>query len=206
VSRFRATHALLAAAVAMPVLYYATLWGASLTWPEYSHVTRYASELGSAAAPRPWLFNTGIVLTGLLAVLGGLGYYLRLRQLGAGKALPIATSAMLVLFGVSMVLGGLFPMPDPRHGGFGLGLGIHLAPVLLLVAIRRQPELRGLRIFLVLATLLLATMFAIMMGVGGLVTLDNVGLFQRTYSLTLFPWIGIAAWYLLRSAPAAGLR
>lgn len=54
--------------------------------------------------------------------------------------------------------------------------------------------------------MLLATMFAIMMGVGGLVTLDNVGVFQRTYSLTLFPWIGIAAWYLLRSTPAGLLR
>jgi hypothetical protein len=46
-------------------------------------------------------------------------------------------------------------------------------------------------------------MLAVMMGVGGLVTRQNVGLWQRANALAMFPWIGIAAWRLRgASAPA----
>lgn len=30
------------------------------------------------------------------------------------------------------------------------------------------------------------------------VTRANVGLFQRAYALTLFPWVGVGAWYVLQ--------
>jgi len=29
-----------------------------------------------------------------------------------------------VAWGVAMIMGGMFPMPDERHGGFGLGLAV----------------------------------------------------------------------------------
>ena len=106
------------------------------------------------------------------------------------------------LFGVSMFLGGFFPMPDPRHGGFGLGLAIDLAPFLLAAALWRRPSFRSLNVFLLANGLAMLAMLAIMMGVGAFVTRSNVGIYQRVNALTVFIWIGIAAGALLRHVPA----
>lgn len=190
------TDHLLCAAVAAPIVYFGTVIVASLLQPGYNHMSQYASELGSAGAAYPAIFNGGIVLLGMLSTLGGIGYLLGLRDLKVGIGLSLLTGLIVALFGVSMILGGLFPMPDERHGGFGLGLGVHLGPLLLLVALRRRHGIGGFKLFLAAATVAMAVLFAVMMGVGELVTRANVGLFQRAYALSLFPWIGVGAWYV----------
>lgn len=200
---------LLRAGVAVPFLYFGNLILSALLYPGYSHVRQYASELGSASARHPWVFNTGVVLVGLAGVLGGVGLGLALRRLAAPRWTSALVALLTVAWGVSIVLAGLFPMPDPRHGGYGLGLGLLLVPALLAWGIRHRPELRGLQVFLWAAFVAMGAMFAIMMGVGQLVTRANVGLFQRVNALATFPWIGIAAWRLGRdgAAPrAAALR
>lgn len=188
----------LVAGMGVPVLYFGTLLLSSLFYPGYSHVTQYASELGSAAAPYPSLFNTGIILTGLAAMLAGLGFWLGLRGQTGNGLLPALCALCLVLFGISFVMGGTFPMPDERHGAFGIGLGVHVAPLLLAFALWKQQRLRALNIYLIVTALVMLTLFAIMMGVGGMVTRANVGLWQRTYAFFMLTWIGIASLYLNR--------
>jgi hypothetical membrane protein len=192
----RAHRYLLAAGVAVPILYFGNLLLSSLLYPGYSHVTQYASELGSAAARYPAVFNTGVVLLGLTAIAAGPGLGWALRRRGAGRVVSWAVAVLVALFGVGMLLGGLFPMPDPRHGGFGLGMANVLVPPLLVWGLRQRPELRGLRLFLALSFVVMASLLAVMFGVGQLVTRANVGLWQRAYALSSFPWIGIAAWAL----------
>lgn len=201
---------LLRAAIAVPVLYFATLIVASLLYPGYSHLTQYASELGSATARWPLVFNTGTVVGGLLAIAGGAGFFLALRRV-AHPALAALTGLCVALFGVGFVFGGLFPMPDPRHGGYGTGMAVHLAPVFLVAAIWNARQPRWLRPFLLGVIVYMAAMFLVMMGIGDLVTRANVGAFQRMYALGILPWIGVAAWALdrgmvqrqARAAPAA---
>lgn len=190
---------LLLCGVMVPVLYYAALVGTSLLWPGYSHVTQYASELGSAASPRPWLFNGLVVAGGLAAMLAGGGFFVALKRLGS-RTLPAAlTGFALFLWGVSFVMGGLFPMPDERHGGFGLALAMHLVPLFMLWALARTPA-PGLKRFLVLVFVVSGALILVMFDVGGfhLVRRANVGLWQRAYSFAAIPWIGIVAWLLLR--------
>jgi hypothetical membrane protein len=189
---------LLLCGVMVPVLYYAALIVTPLFWPEYSHVRQYASELGSAASPRPWLFNGLVIAAGAAAILAAGGFFLALRRLG-GRTLPSALAAVaLVLWGVSFVMGGLFPMPDPRHGAFGLALAMHLAPIFMLWALagRRAPRLKAL---LIAVFVISGVLILVMFDLGGLhlVRRANVGLWQRAYSLAAIPWIGIAAWALL---------
>jgi hypothetical membrane protein len=184
--------------IIVPVLYFGTLLVAASTWPGYSHVTRYASELGSAEAPAPWIFNRGIMLMGATCVLAALGFGAALRDVAGRRTLAIVAATCVALFGVGMFLGGMFPMPDPRHGGFGLALALVPAPLLMALAVRPAPRHRGLALFLVASFVLMAALLAVMMGVGGLVTRANVGLWQRANALTMFPWMGIAAWALLR--------
>ena len=77
------TRALPAAGVAVPILYFSTLLVSSWGSPGYSHLTQYASELGIAGAASARLFNGGIFLTGLAAILGSVGIYLAARREGA---------------------------------------------------------------------------------------------------------------------------
>lgn len=194
----RSERALLWAAVAVPVLYYGTMLVSAAFFPGYNHVTQYASELGSSEARYPAIFNIGIIVTGVVMITSALGIYRAAVAGGARRVLAGVGAVCLALFGVSLVLGGSFPMPDPRHGGFGLGLAVLLAPPALAISLWKRADLRPLAMFLLADTVAMLVLFAIMMGVGALVTRSNVGLFQRAYSLTIFPWIGIAGFALRR--------
>lgn len=194
----RLEKSLLLAGMAVPILYVGTLLISSLLYPGYSHISQYASELGSAVAPYPFLFNTGIIAVGIASIAAGLGFFLALKRLTGALLVPGLLALCLVLFGVSFVMGGAFPMPDERHGGYGLGLGIHAGPVLLALALLKHKPVRAINLYLLVTALGLLILFAIMMGVGGLVTRANVGIWQRSYVLFMLPWIGVSGYYLNR--------
>lgn len=178
--------------IAVPILYFGTILIAASTWPEYSHRTRYVSELGGPEAPSPALFNGGIVLMGSVCVLGAVGLYRAAHQLGGRAVLAALAAVCTALFGLAMILGGLFPMPDPRHGAFGLGFAMLLAPLFLALALRGVSGLSGLVLFLFVTFGLMLGTMSVMMGVGGLVTRANVGLWQRANALAMFPWLAVA--------------
>lgn len=190
-------------AVAVPVLYFGTLLGAAATWPGYSHVTRYASELGGPEAPAPAIFNTGIVTMGATCALAAFGLWLAARRAGGRPLLAALGGLCVFLFGVAMVMGGLFPMPNPLHGAFGLGLAVVPAPLLFALALRGRSGHGALVGVLVASFVLVAATMSVMMGVGGLVTRANVGLWQRANALAMFPWIGVAGAMLARRASRA---
>ena len=104
---------------------------------------------------------------------------------------------------IATFMGGRFPMPDERHGAYGLGLAFQLAPLFLALALWRVRNLRGLCIFLLVVFAVMTFFIAVMMGIGGLVTRANVGLWQRGNALAGFPWLAIAAWRLRRELAKA---
>jgi hypothetical protein len=189
---------LLTAIIAIPVLYYFALFVGAATYPGYSHVTRYASELGAAEAPYPWLFNDSIMIVGLCAILGGFGLAGALRELSGRQFWAIAAGLALATWGVSMVLAGWFPMPDDRHGGYGLGFAGPPVPLFTRFALGAVPRSSGIRIFLAIIFIGSMLLFAIMMGVGGLVTSANVGIWQRINSGFGIPWLLVIGIWLMR--------
>ena len=192
-----AERALLAAGVLVPVLYYTALLVTPLFWPGYSHVRQYASELGSPDSPRAELFNFTIMAAGGAAMLASVGFFMALKRIG-GRVLPsLLAGVALFLWGVSFLMGGLFPMPDPRHGGFGLALAMHLVPLLILWALRGKTSPR-LKWFLVAVFVASTSLILVMFGLGGLVRRANVGLWQRGYSLSVIPWLAVVAARLMR--------
>jgi len=189
-------------AVAVPVLYFGTLLVAAATWPGYSHVTRYASELGGPEAPVPAIFNIGIMVMGVVCALASIGVFRAARRAGGRSVLAALAAACLFAFGVAMVMGGAFPMPNPLHGAFGLGFALVPAPLLLALALRGREGNGPLVLVLVVAFVLVLATMSVMMGVGQLVTRANVGLWQRANALAMFPWIGVAGEMLARRAGA----
>ncbi len=178
------------------VLYFATVIAASLTWPGYSQVTQFASELGSAAAPYPWIFNVGTLATGGLGALGGLGMAVHFTTANRPWSGTFA-GLTLAAWGVGMVWGSLHPLPDPSHDGFGLVMGAAVLPIFLMIALRGVAG-RGIFALLVLWLVAMVALLTIISGVGGLVTANNVGRWQRGMALAMIPGLGVACGYLSR--------
>lgn len=191
----------LMAGVLVPALYYGALVGAALTWPAYSHVTQYASELGSAAAPHPEYFNFPIIGAGVAAILSSLGFFAALRKRGGGAVPSFLSGLCIALWGVAFVMGGMFPMPNELHNGFMLALAVHLAPLFMLWALAKA-EAPRLKLLLVLVFVVSLALILVMMNIGelNLVRKANVGLWQRAYGLSVIPWIGLAALMLMGPA------
>jgi len=169
--------------IAIPLLYYFALLVGAATYPGYSHVTNYASELGAADAPYPALFNVPILLAGVAAIGAAALLPRGLSQLGGARPWSVLAAVALALWGAAMVMGGLFPMPNDVHGGFGLGLAAPLVPLFLIFALRTIPGTQGMRWFLGIVFVASVVMLGIMFGLGGLVTRANVGLWQRANSV-----------------------
>lgn len=102
-----------------------------------------------------------------------------------------------------MIMGGLFPMPDERHGAFGMGLVQPLVPLFTLLALLGVPKSGGIKAFVGLIFIGSIVMLAIMMGVGELVRVENVGAWQRTYTAFAIPWTLVLGLWLLLREPSA---
>jgi hypothetical membrane protein len=189
---------LVVSAVAVPVLYFGVMLVAAATWPGYSHVTQYVSELGGPDAKYPAIFNVGIVAMGVVCTFSAWGVFVAARRVGGRRVMSALAAVCIALFGVAMVMGGLFPMPNPLHGGFGLAFAMVPAPLFLALAVTGREGLGGLTALLVASFVFVLATMVVMMGVGHLVTRANVGLWQRLNALAMFPWLGIAGLALAR--------
>jgi len=191
--------------IAVPVCYYFALIAGAATYPGYSHVTRYASELGAANAPHPALFNIPIIIGGVAALLAAIGVAIALHDLSGRWLWPTLAAIALACWGASMVMGGMFPMPDDRHGGFGLGLVGPLVPLFALLAIRKLPDATGMKWFLGFIFIGSVVVLAIMFGVGQLVTRRNVGIWQRINTGISIPWLAALGFWLLHRTKNLGI-
>jgi hypothetical protein len=189
---------LLGALIVVPIFYYFALLAGAATYPGYSHVTRYASELGAADAPHPGLFNYSIIAGGIAAVLGSIGLVGALHDLSGWWRLAVSAGVALALWGASMVMGGMFPMPDDRHGAFGIGLAGPLVPLFTFLALRSVPDARGMKVFLAFIFVGSVIVLVIMFGVGQMVTRQNVGIWQRINTGISIPWLAVLGYWLLR--------
>ena len=121
-----------------------------------------------------------------------------LRDLSGRWLWAVLAGIALACWGASMVLGGMFPMPDERHGGFGLGLAGPLVPLFALLAIRKLPDAKAMKLFLAFILVGSLIVLAIMFGVGHLVTRRNVGIWQRVNTAISIPWFAVLGLWLLK--------
>lgn len=185
---------LLRIGVLVPIVYYAALAAASLAWPGYNHMTQQISELGTAASPQHQIFNYGLMATGALAIIGGLGAFLGMRRLGSGIILPVLTAVAIGIGGAALIMAGLHPMPDPLHNAHNLGLVVLAAPLLMFLGLTDRSDMSGVKTVLILSFLAGIALLGIMMNWGhfNLMTPANAGLYQRGQTLAILPWMGLS--------------
>jgi hypothetical membrane protein len=186
----------LAAGVASPVLYFASVAAGALTYPGFSVVRQFASELGAVGAPHPLVLNVGVVLSGVATLLACAGFWIALGRVAAPVAWRRWASVATGFQGTALVVAGLFPMPDWRHiVGSSLALPALIAPALLALALGRCGRAKTLRRYLAVTNVLMILGYVAFVSARGSGVL---GLLQLLYTLLAIPWVGVAAYALLR--------
>jgi hypothetical protein len=217
----RTTSMLLALGVAVPILYFGMQLAAAPFCADYSFMRRDASTLGSAESTRPWIFNGGSFLLGVIMIAASVGFWKALTRHGVRPWLATATAITIAMGGLGSINAALFPLPDPRHTGGMLaivGSGLLLAPLALTVAVWRLKGQRLLRGYL---TANLAVMAALVPIIGGLIQRwamhanvqlpryqeflnTSQGLLQRVAAGVAFLPIGVSAYCLRRQQKRRG--
>jgi hypothetical membrane protein len=171
--------------VAIPFLYFGVQLVAAPCYPDYDAVAQVASELGSERSPCAAIFNGGVLLTGVVALVAALGLLRGLLRLGGNRVLAWATALALVSVGLATLMSGLYPLPHPRHGGGPVGAGMFVLPMLLAAATWRHAGSRAARVCLVLPIVLFFALFPILSGLAGVDIAAIRGLLQRLFALTV---------------------
>jgi hypothetical protein len=101
---------------------------------------------------------------------------------------------------VGLVVSSIYPWPDPRHLAINLGLGIQIAPLAMVWALRNIEGMGRLRLFLagVFVVMAILTVLTKHLLFKGLVNDDNVGWWERAFAIVLVGWTGVAAYSLER--------
>ncbi len=183
----------------MPIVYYASQFAAAPFYPGYSFSHQVASLLGTSHSQKPWIFNLGLILTGIAAMLGTFGLY---RSFRARASLWLSWLIVLCVActGFASLKAGLFPLPDHRHGTRGFLLFTIVTPLLMLIAIWDQERLRGLRAYLLFSVLLLVPVVSLFEGklvISGL----GSGTLQRLLALATYVPIGVAGFFFFGRDP-----
>jgi hypothetical membrane protein len=180
--------------------------GGALAQPDaYSSADDATSDLGAQTANMAWVYNQiGDNLTGILIILFGLGLWRALSpdvlgRIGAGA---------LILGGLSLFLEGFFRLDcrgidngctndswhSSAHKMDNRFLFVFFAAALILAfAFRQIPEWRSLWLPSLLAV-------PVLLAVSVLFSVIGDGAAQRAANFTLFLWVVLLAWRLMRLA------
>lgn len=191
---------LLLAGTCMPVLYFALLYVAALFYPDFSHIRQVASDLGATDAPYAYapIFNIGLLTVAMTGMAGALGLAIGLGKLGSGRALALITGLSLAMPSISLGMSGLFPLPSPYHSSFVLLLAGILTPLLGALCLRKVSGTGVMTLILFLAFAAALIVLAILFGLGGLVSEENVGLWLRIWAVVSLPPVGLLCWEVRR--------
>ncbi|MFD2170516.1 DUF998 domain-containing protein [Tumebacillus lipolyticus] len=190
------TEAMLRFGLMIPILYFGIPVIAAPFYPGYSFIRNTASDLGSNHAVYPMPVNVAIILLGVVTLIAALGFLRAFLRLGTRPYLAWIVSLAVCSAGLGTLLSGIFPSPDPRHGGGILGVGTFLLPIIFAIALWKQSDSRLLKGYFVGNILLFVAMIPVM---SGMVEIDKSmirGLLQRILAFTAYTPIGVGAYML----------
>ena len=187
--------------VTVPILYYGIQVVAAPFFPGFSILRTIASDLGSDLSTCPWLFNGGVMLAGVACLISSIGFLLALMKVGTHPSLAGLVAIAVALLGMTLIWGGYYPLPDPRHEGISVfAFGLLSSTPLLTATLWRYGG--WLRAYLLASLAMFIAALPIMFGMTGPDMVEYRGLLQRTFAFGILPPIGVAAYYLARRTRA----
>lgn len=187
---------LLAAGVAIPFVYFATLFGVGAVTPGFDHGAQLPSELGRDGMANAALFNVGLIAVGLCGLLASAGLWLGLRASGTNAILALLIALTVACLGVSMVMAGAFPLPNPLHYGFNIIAGM------LLTGLFATFALKGVARWIALLGFVAGLVaLALNAGVGGIATEANIGWIIRLQAFIAMATIAFVCAAVMRRSP-----
>lgn len=186
----RFDRAALSLGVGVPVLYFVTQAVIGALTPGYSFRQQAASDLGVGDSFRAAVFNLGAISTGVLAVVAAYGVAVAPRCSPVPAIRARLTALAVASTGAAAIAAGVFPLPDPRHGGGPIGAGMFVIPLLMPTLLWRTAS-RWARGYLGLNLALFLGCAAMLSGATPVDQVANAGLLQRLLAVTVFGAIGM---------------
>ncbi len=176
--------------IGVPALYFLTQGVIGVLTPGYSFRQQAASDLGVGDSIRATVFNLGAISTGVLAAVAAYGLAAAPRWSPVPAVRARLTALAVASTGAAAIAAGVFPLPDPRHGGGPIGAGMFVIPLLMATLLWRaaSPLVRG---YLGLNLALFAGCAAMLSGTTPVDQVANGGLLQRVLAVTVFGAIGV---------------
>ncbi|MEM9075637.1 MAG: DUF998 domain-containing protein [Bacteroidota bacterium] len=174
----------------IPFLFLIPITIAGLLTENYDMIKQHGSEitLTDFATAKAFL-NFGAISAGISCILLALGVFLNFKRYHL-------SSVLLIIFGISMISNGLYPMGSPMHGLYGIGLSFMLLPFVACYELKN--ELISNRFFpiSVFAGVVVFIYFWAMLV--GLDPANYRGLTQRIACVFIFGWIAYFGFELNR--------
>lgn len=177
-----AKSALLAGLVPLPWFLVLTALG-GLMASAYSSSSQHASELLALGGIPAACLKVAAIGSGLAFIVFGVGLWVE-----SGLRIAVGSLAW-ILFGLAMVTNGLWPMGNPMHGLYGLGIVNLIAPPLAHLEV--APRLNSRRYYIMTAFVSLAGILYLWINLTGNDPQSYRGLSQRLFSSinSLWPFV-----------------
>lgn len=175
-------------AIIIPLLFFIPLFISATFVDGYSHIKQHGSEITiTDFDTAKTIINTGAILTGLSCIVLGIGILLNFKKYAI-------SSILLMIFGISMISNGIYPMGTAMHGFYGIGLTLMITPFIACYELKGEKiDNKFFKISLISGFLIFLYFWSMLVG------LDPVnyrGLTQRIASLFIFGWIAYFAFVL----------
>jgi hypothetical protein len=172
----------------IPLLFFVPITIAGFLVPGYDMIKQQGSEITLTTYKNAILIlESGALLSGLSGILLALGMMLKYKRF-------YLSSAILIVFSISMMSNGLFPMGSPMHGFYGIGLSLMLLPFISCYELKNESVRKTFFKLSIISGFVMFIYFWSM--IVGLDPQGYQGLTQRIAAVFMFGWIAYLAYEL----------
>ncbi|MGY0393115.1 DUF998 domain-containing protein [Bizionia sp. KMM 8389] len=181
-------------AVIIPILFFVPVFIAGFLTENYNLIEQHASEITlTNSDTAKSVINSGAILTGLSCILLAIGIIINFKKF-------LMTSILLIIFGISMVSNGLYPMGTIMHGFYGFGMSLMILPFIACYELKNENIKKVFfKISLICGFVIFIYLWSMLVGLD---PANFRGLTQRIASLFIFGWIAYLAFELSKKPVA----
>jgi hypothetical membrane protein len=181
-------------ALLLPLYFFVPVLIAGILTADYNAISQHASEITlTDNLTAITVLNTGAILTGLSCILLSIGL------IRVSKKRSLLSAILLLIFGISMISNGLYPMGNPMHGFYGIGLSMMILPFVSCYEFKGSSIDKKYFPITIIAGLVIFIYFWSMLV--GLDPAEYRGLTQRIASVVIFGWVAYLAFETIKTLP-----